>query len=114
MALREVLGKHDVLVYLVGPGKKSVHLFESDGGDLLSLLKNAVVLEQNAPLGQTQLYGDHSRHRQPSAQGQEATSAPMPSSTTQQTEQVDFDVNKVSGGQITMAIMLSRITPLAK
>ena len=86
LAFREFLGKQDMLIYLVGPGEQRVHPVESDGGDLLGLLENAVVLHQNAALGgQIQHDGDHSRHRQPQPQG---TSTIMPRSTTQQTEKV--------------------------
>ena len=103
-----------MLVYLVGPGKKSVHPFESDGGDLLSLLKNAVVLEQNAALGQIQHDGDHSRHRQLQRRDRKPPARLCLARLPSRPRRWDFDVNKVSRGQVTMAIMLSRITPLAK
>jgi len=51
MALREVLGKHDVLVYLVSPGEQNVDPVESDGGDFLGFFENAVFLDQNVALG---------------------------------------------------------------
>ena len=94
-ALREALGKHNALVYLVGPGEKSVQPLEIDGGDLLGLLKNGIVLDQNAALGgQIQWESDHSRQRQPQPQEQDVTSMNMFSPTTQQTQQVGILMSK--------------------
>ena len=45
------MGKKDVLVYLVDPGEQGVRPVEKDGGDLLDLLENAVVLDQIVALG---------------------------------------------------------------
>ena len=95
MALREVLGKHDLLVYFVGPGEHSVQPVEKDGGDLLGFLKNGIFLDQNAALGgQIQWESDHSRQRQPQPQEQDVTSMNMFSPTTQQTQQVGIVMSK--------------------
>ena len=51
LASREAMGKKDVLVYLVDPGEQGVHPVENDGGNLLGLLENAVVLDQIVALG---------------------------------------------------------------
>ena len=93
------LRKHNVLVYPIGPGEQSVQPVESDGGDLLGLFENGIVLGQNAaPRGQIKLESDHSRQRQPQPQRQEVTSTPMPNPTTLYTAGGDFDVNKVTRG----------------
>ena len=84
-----------MLVYLVGPGKKSLHPFESDGGDILGLLKNGIFLDQNVALcGQIQWESYHSRQRQLQPQEQDVTSMNMFSPTTQQTQQVGILMSK--------------------
>jgi hypothetical protein len=81
----QVLGKKDVLVYLVDHGGQGVHPVENNGGDLLDLLENAVVLDQIVALGvQIQWMAIKLGTASPT-QGQEATSTPMPSLTIQQT-----------------------------
>ena len=79
---REALGKKDLLVYLVDPGEQGVHPVENDGGDLLDLLENAVVLDQIAALGDQIQRMAIKLGTACQTQGQEATSTPMPSSTS--------------------------------
>ena len=70
------------MVYLVDPGEQVVRPVEKDGGDLLDLLENAVVLDQIAALGDQIQRMAIKLGTACQTQGQEATSTPMPSSTS--------------------------------